>query len=223
MSDRKIRFKDRRDAGRMLGEALARRGFDHPILLALPRGGVTVAEEVANTLKTDMDVIVARKIGAPGHPEFGIGAISEESTTVFNPGADYQFDLDSPAVKATITEEEEELRRRLTHYRQGRMLPDLAKKTVILIDDGLATGATAAAAGELLRSKNPSRLILAIPVGPADLNPKLKGIFDEVICLESPRDFRAVGLWYEDFSQVEDEEVLSILARHHPEQRMTNL
>lgn len=213
-------FKDRQEAGRKLGEEIRKRDLDNALLFALPRGGVSVAQEVANILETDFDVVIARKIGAPGHPEFGIGAISEESTTLFNPGVRTQFDLEDPEVKETIADEEEELRRRLTQYRQGRKLPELRGKTVILIDDGLATGATAAAAGKMLKRKNPGRLILAVPVGPRITNPHIEETFDEVICLERPSDFQSVGLWYEQFPQVDDEEVLRILGQHHPEKNL---
>jgi len=222
MYEREIHFQNRREAGRKLGEKIKKENFENPLILALPRGGVPVASEVSQMLGVGLDVIIARKIGAPGHPEFGIGAISEESTTLFNPGAEYQFDLEGPEVKSIISEEEEELRRRLTHYRRGRKLPSLAKRTVILIDDGLATGATAAVAGKFLRTKSPLRLILAVPVCPQDINPRIREIFDEIICLKSPPNFRAVGLWYDDFTQVEDEEVLGILERKNPQEMNPN-
>lgn len=209
-------FKDREDAGRQLADEILKRGIHHPILLALPRGGVSVAHEAARKLKTAFDVVVARKIGAPGQPEFGIGAISEESTATFNPGASHSFDLEGKEVRETIERESQELQRRLSHYRHGRKLPVLEGETVILIDDGLATGATARAAGLFLKTKNPKRLILAVPVVPADIDPSLEEIYDEIICLKKPSEFRAVGLFYDDFSQVEDAEVLSILRQHHP-------
>lgn len=209
------RFKDRIQAGHMLGEKLLIRAFSEPVILALPRGGVPVAEEVARILGAPLDVVIARKIGAPGHEEFGIGALSEDEVPHFDPRLTNYFHVTGAEIKAIVKAETEELRRRIAHYRGGRELPDLEGKTVIIIDDGLATGVTAAAAGAFLRTHQPKELIFAAPVCPLEISPEVSEQFDEIICLQSPRNFQAVGLWYEKFHQIEDEEVMHILNRHH--------
>lgn len=208
-------FQDRHDAGKKLGQNLEDRKFVNPIILALPRGGIVVAEEVAKIINAPIDVVISRKIGAPGQEEFGIGAISENEDPWFNPQVSGYFDFDSPLIEETVLEEVHELRRRKKLYRHGHELPDLSDKTVILVDDGLATGVTAIAAAKFLRSKKPKRLILAVPVGPKEIHPELEEIFDEIICLHNPSNLRAIGLWYNDFKQVEDEEVKSILEKYH--------
>jgi putative phosphoribosyl transferase len=209
------RFKDRIQAGRKLGERLLIRAFPELVILALPRGGVPVAEEVARILGAPLDVVIARKIGAPGHEEFGIGALSEDEVPHFDPRMTNYFNVTGAEIKAILKAETEELRRRIAHYRGGRQLPDLEGKTVILIDDGLATGVTAAAAGAFLRTRQPKELIFAAPVCPQDISSEVREQFDEIVCLQSPRNFQAVGLWYENFGQVEDDEVMFILNRHH--------
>jgi putative phosphoribosyl transferase len=215
MLSHNLRFKDRIHAGRKLGERLLVRAFSEPVILALPRGGVPVAEEVARIHGAPLDVVIARKIGAPGHEEFGIGALSEDEVPHFNPGMSNYFNISGAEVRTIVKAETEELRRRIANYRGGRALPDLEGKTVILIDDGLATGVTAAAAGAFLRTLVPKELIFAAPVCPENIGPKVREQFDEIICLQSPRNFQAVGLWYENFSQVEDDEVMFILNKHH--------
>jgi putative phosphoribosyl transferase len=215
MLSHNFKFIDRSDAGRKLGERLLVRAFKEPMILALPRGGVPVAEEVARILGGSLDIVVARKIGAPGHEEFGIGALSEDEVPQFNQSIMSYFNVTGTEVSTIVRAETEELRRRIAHYRKGRELPDMRGRTVILIDDGLATGATAAAAGEFLRSLQPKQIIFAAPVCPEDVGAEVREIFDEIICLQRPRNFQAVGLWYEDFRQVDDEEVISILDHHH--------
>lgn len=211
-----ILFKDRTEAGKELARVLRSRAFSDPVVLALPRGGVTVAAEVARLLKAELDVVIARKIGAPGHPEYGIGAISEDEVPHFNPGILKYFDVEGAEVRDTVQEETDELRRRIRDYRRGRALPELVGKSVIVVDDGLATGVTAAAAGAYLRTLEPRELIFAAPVCPEDIAQDVIERFDEIICLGRPRNFQAVGLWYEDFRQVEDAEVMRVLERFHP-------
>jgi putative phosphoribosyl transferase len=215
MSSDNWRFKDRIEAGRKLGERLLIRAFWQPVILALPRGGVPVAEEVARILGAPLDVVIARKIGAPGHDEFGIGALSEDEVPHFDPRMTNYYDVTGAEIKAIVKAETEEIRRRIARYRGKRELPDLEGKTVILIDDGLATGVKATAAGAFLRKRHPKELILAAPVCPQHISSQVREAFDEIICLQSPRDFQAVGSWYENFRQVEDDEVTFILNRHH--------
>lgn len=215
MTSYNLKFKDRIHAGKKLGQRLLLRNFHEPVVLALPRGGVPVAEEVALILGAPLDVVIARKIGAPGHEEFGIGALSEDEVPHFNPGMSNYFNITGAEVNSILKAETEELRRRIAHYRGGRELPDLEGKTVILIDDGLATGATATAAGAFLRTRHPKELIFAVPVCPENIGANVRQSFDEIIFLHSPHNFQAVGLWYENFSEVKDAEVMSILNRHH--------
>jgi putative phosphoribosyl transferase len=208
-------FADRVNAGKKLGHALEYLQEEKPIILALPRGGVVVADEVAKILNVPMDVVIARKIGAPGHPEYGIGAISEDEVPSFNLEIVPYIDLRSPLVHEIVEDETNELRRRVKLYRGGHQLPQMTNKTVIVVDDGLATGVTALAAAKYLRTFNPKKLILAIPVGPLEVNLELKEIYDEILCLHSLQDFRSVGRWYQSFEQVEDSEVLHILKKYH--------
>lgn len=208
-------FQDRHDAGNKLAQNLKDRKFINPIILAMPRGGIIIAEEIAKIIHAPIDVVISRKIGAPGQEEFGIGAISENEAPWFNPQVSGYFDFDSALIEETVQEEIHELRRRIKLYRNGIDLPDLSDKTAILVDDGLATGVTAIAAAKFLRTKNPKLLILAVPIGPKELNPELTKNFDEIICLYSPSNLRGIGLWYNDFHQIEDEEVESILEKYH--------
>lgn len=212
-------FKDRKDAGEKLGAKLSEREWNNPVVLGLPRGGVVVAHEVARHLGTPLNVVIARKIGAPGHPEYGIGAISEDEKPLFNPEAAGSFNVHGPAVIETVMQEKEELRRRISFYRGDSALPDLKGRTVLLIDDGLATGVSAAAAGKFLRSLNPAQVILAVPVGPRFVGELVAEQFDEIICLYRPENFFGVGQWYDDFSQTEDEEVIAILGENQRHQR----
>lgn len=207
-------FRDRRDAGKKLARTLAEISLDNPVILALPRGGVTVADEVAQILEVPIDVVIARKIGAPGQPEFGIGAICEDEIPSFNPTIAHSFLPDSLEVQHIIKHEKSELKRRVELYRQGKPLPNMEGKSIVVIDDGYATGVTAIAAGKFLRTLGPKKLILAVPVGPEDIH-RANDVYDEVICLHVLPNLSSIGLWYDEFGQVEDEEVLDILSKYH--------
>lgn len=204
-------FRDRRAGGRRLGAALVELNLISPLVLALPRGGVPVGAEVARSLNASLDVFVARKVGAPGHPEYGIGAIAEGSDdVVWSTQATTMFDVTGPEVQSTVADERRELERRVERYRPSRTLPDMSAHDVVLVDDGLATGVTAEAALRALKQLDPRRLVLAVPVGASDAVDRLSQ-FAEVVCVELPGDFRAVGLHYDDFRQVTDAEVDDLL------------
>ncbi|WP_436946258.1 phosphoribosyltransferase [Streptomyces sp. SudanB25_2051] len=211
-----MRFEDRRDAGRRLGERIRERAaaqaWPDPVVLALPRGGVPVGEEVARALEAPLDVLVVRKIGLPGQPEVGIGAIAGEAPPLFDERALEMLGITPDELGADVARERAELHRREALYRRGAPAPDLRERAVVLVDDGLATGVTARAAARLLRGEEPERVVLAVPVGDRRATAELRAEVDDVVCLSEPGDFRAVGLWYEDFDQVPDDEVLRILA-----------
>jgi predicted phosphoribosyltransferase len=204
-------FRDRKDGGWRLAAKLAGYGLDDPIVLGLPRGGVIVAAEVARALRAPLDVFIARKLGAPGYPEFGIGAIAPGGVRVVDWPVVQLLGLSEADVSQVIRDETLEIARRLRRYRGNRPLPDLRGRTVILVDDGLATGVTARAAVTALRECAPGRLVLAVPVCSHRAAAQLRTMVDDFVCLSTPVDFRAVGLWYEDFPQVVDEEVIACL------------
>ena len=206
------RFHDRRDAGRQLAAALSAYAARPDVLvLALPRGGVPVAAEVASALGAPLDVFLVRKLGMPGHEEFAIGAIASGGVRVVNQATvrDYGVSLDQ--VEAVVAAEQRELERRERQYRGERAMPTVTGKTVILIDDGLATGSTMRAAVAALRQEDPARVVVAVPTAPAETCEELRPIVDDMICLVTPEPFYAVGLWYEDFSQTTDDEVRALL------------
>jgi erythromycin esterase-like protein/predicted phosphoribosyltransferase len=208
------RFRSRADAGRALGERLRQyRGRDDVIVLALPRGGVPVAFEVARVLQAPMDVFLVRKLGVPGHEELAFGAIATGGTRVLNSRLIQLLDLPPESIEAIDAKERRELERRERAYREGRPPPELAGRAVILVDDGLATGSTMWAAVQAVREEDPSRVVVAVPVADPDVCEQLRSVADEVVCLSTPKPFRAVGEWYEEFSQVTDEQVHQLLAR----------
>lgn len=211
----RIRFADRQDAGRQLAERLLPLADENPIVLALPRGGVPVAREVALALGAPLDFLAVRKLGAPHNPEYGIGAIAEDGTQVIDPEAIAILGIRNGVLKTIVARETDELRRRVRRYRGERPPVDVSGRTVIVVDDGVATGVTDSAALRAVRRRGPRRLILAVPVCPPDTERRLREDADEVICLNTPPRFFGVGQWYEDFSQVSDEEVLSVLGELH--------
>ena len=207
-----MRFRDRREAGRALAQDLADLAVERPVVVALPRGGVPVGYEVAQALQAPLEVLAVRKLGAPGNPEYGVGAVAEDGTAVLDRQAAVAAGMSRELLADTVQREVAELARRVKHYREGRPMTSLGDRTVVLVDDGVATGVTDLAAIRALRKRSPRRIVLAAPVAPADSLRMLAAEADEVVCPHIPRDFGGVGRWYEDFSQVTDEEVLELLA-----------
>lgn len=205
-------FRDRADAGRMLAKRLERYADrDDVLVLGLPRGGVPVAYEVARALHAPLDVFVVRKLGLPGQPELAMGAIATGGVRVLNPAV--AEDLEPEVIEAATAREREELERRESCYRGARPAANPRGRTVILIDDGLATGSTMRAAVAAVRQQKPARVVVAVPVGAAQTCGELLTEADDVICLKAPERFYAVGVWYEDFSATNDDEVRALLAR----------
>ena len=213
-----MRFRDRSDAGRQLASRLLPlRGTD-AVVLGLPRGGVAVAAQVARALDAPLDVILVRKLGVPSQPELGMGAIGEEGARVINADVVRYAQVSEADIRAVERRERAELERRIKRYRGDTPREPLAGRTAILVDDGIATGSTARAACQVARALGASRVVLAVPVAPPSARTTLADAIDELICLETPGRFLAIGEWYEDFSQTRDEEVVSLLraarARH---------
>ena len=204
-------FHDRADAGRLLSERLRQFRNTNPLVLALPRGGVPVAYEVARALRAPLDVLVVRKIGAPWQPELGVGAIAEGGVLVLDSPLVRELAIPPRELEEIAEREREELDRRVHAYRGGRELPSIEGRTVILVDDGVATGSTAKAAIRAVREHHPRQLILAVPVIAAESADQLAGEVDKLVYLQAPEVFYAVGCWYEVFSQTTDEQVASLL------------
>jgi len=209
--DEAVQFRDRRDAGERLGARLAALRGQDVVVLALPRGGVPVAFEVARALSAPLDVLVARKLGAPGNPEYALGAVAEGGALVLDPEALLEADVGGAELARLVEAETAEISRRVRAYRGDRPLPEVAGRVVVLVDDGIATGRTARAALRALRARGPARLVLAAPVAAASTAAALRKEADEVVCLLEPDHFFAVGTWYEAFAQTTDSEVLELL------------
>ena len=211
-------FKDRRQAGKALAEKLTRyAGKPDVLALALPRGGVPVAFEVARALHAPLDVFLVRKLGLPGHEELAMGAIASGGVRVLNDIVETMH-IPEEVVEAVTAKELKELKRRERMYRDDRPAPDVGGRTVILVDDGLATGSTMRAAVAALRQKRPAHIVVAVPVGAAETCAEFQDEADEVVCACTPEPFYAVGLWYEDFSQTTDGEVHDLLEQAAREQ-----
>ena len=205
-------FKNRQEAGELLAQELIQfRKDPSAILLALPRGGVAVAYQLSLALHLALDVLITRKIGAPGNPEYALGAVSETGAVYWNREALLGLSLTERQLSAAVQAQQKEVTRRVALYRQGRPFPDLNDRTVILVDDGLATGATFFASVATARQGNPRRVIGAIPVGPRSTVEEARKLVDQLIVLRIPDPFYAVGNFYRDFEQVEDREVLQYL------------
>ncbi len=210
----KMPFPDRRAAGQVLAGLLrhyAKR--DDLLVLALPRGGVPVAMEIAKVLNAPLDVILVRKLGLPGHSELAMGAIASGGIRIMNEEILHQAMVSPDAVEVVVERESRELERREHIYRGDRPWPDLEGRCVILVDDGLATGATMRAAVDAVRVQKPERIVVAVPVAPPETVRELEQLVDEVVCPLQPESFMAIGQWYRDFHQVSDAEVLALLEK----------
>ena len=207
-----MKFENRQQAGRRLAQALMPwHGRKDLLVLALPRGGVPVAAEVAKALQAPLDVVVVRKLGYPGQEEFAMGAIASGGVQVMSDVAGWP--VSEQAVRSAVQREQAELLRREQAYRGHKPPPLIKDQVVILVDDGLATGATMRAAVQSVRARQPARIVVAVPVASSDALASVGSVADEVVCLQTPEPFHAVGLWYRDFDQTSDEEVAQLLGR----------
>lgn len=207
-------FRDRIDAGRKLAERLTRYGNRKDVLvLALPRGGVPVAFEVAKALNAPLDLFLVRKLGTPGQEELAMGAIASGGIRVLNEDVVRSLHISEKAINEVALKEQRELERRERAYRGDRPMPDLEGRTIILVDDGLATGTTMRAAIKALRTHKPARIVVAVPTAPRDTCKEFEDEVEEILCAYTPEPFWAVGAWYDDFRQTSDEEVRSIVEK----------
>jgi len=209
------RFLNRSDAGRQLAAELLPRygGRSDVLVLGLPRGGVPVAFEMAVALDAPLDVFVVRKLGLPGHEEFGIGAIASGGVRVVDESVLRAYGVDSRTLEEITEREQRELERRERRYRDDRPFPAIQDRVVILVDDGLATGSTMRAAVAALRAEGPREIVVAVPVGAPETCSAMARLADDVVCLMTPEPFYAVGLWYENFDQTDDDEVHDLIER----------
>ncbi|MFC4857604.1 phosphoribosyltransferase [Actinophytocola glycyrrhizae] len=205
-----MRFRDRADAGRVLAARLAHLRAADPVVVGLPRGGVPVAAEVAAALGAPLDVVLVRKIGAPDREELAVGAVGEDGVTVRNEAVLRELGLSWEGLAERVARERDVIRERAVSLR-SRPRPALRGRTVILVDDGIATGATVVAALRVLRDLGAARVVLAVPVAPPDSLAAIAPLADEVVCPATPRRFAAVGQWYDDFTQVPDDQVRKLL------------
>ena len=207
------RFRDRSEAGQLLARALDEyKGRDDVVILALPRGGVPVAFEIARRLRVPLDVFLVRKLGVPWHPKLAMGALASGGVEVLNEDVVRAYGIPPHVIRAVAAHEQEELSRRAREYRGDRPFPSLEGRTVILVDDGLATGSTMRAAVAAVRKQKPGKVVVAVPVAAVQTCEEFRHEVDRIVCLRTPDAFSAVGAWYEDFSQTSDEEVRTLLA-----------
>ena len=209
------RFRDRIEAGRRLGQRLKREEAIGPnaLVLALPRGGVPVGFEITQILNSDLDILLVRKLGVPGHEELAMGAIASGGLRVLNDALIRHLGISTAVVDRVTASEQQEIQRRERLYRDGRPALPIKDRAVILVDDGLATGASMLAAARAARAQQPKRVIVAVPVASRDACEEFRQHVDDVICAETPEPFYSVGTWYEDFSQTSDAEVRELLQR----------
>jgi putative phosphoribosyl transferase len=214
-------FANRREAGAELAIKLKRyAGRGDVVVLALPRGGVPVAFEVAEALDAPLDIFLVRKLGMPGHREYAMGAIASGGVRVLSDDVIRAYRIPAQAIEAIVREEQAELERREREYRQSAPLSNLRGRIVMLVDDGLATGSTMRAAVQAVRQHQPARVIVAVPVGAPETCDEFADVTDETVCARTPEPFRAVGLWYRDFSETTDNEVRALLRQHADRLRM---
>ncbi len=208
------RFADRHDAGRRLAAHVAGLRLDEPLIVGIPRGGVPVAAEVAQALGAPLDIVVVRKVGAPQNPEFALGALAEGDVSVIDRQTVRLLDMEPDELDAVVERARRELSDRIRRYRAGDRPAPFDGRTVVLVDDGLATGHSAEAAVRSLRKRGAARVILAVPVAAPESLASLRDLVDDAVCVQMPEDLWAIGFWYDDFSPTEDEEVTTLLARH---------
>jgi putative phosphoribosyl transferase len=214
-------FRDRTEAGQLLATKLL--AYDHQadvLVMGLPRGGVPVAAEVANVLHVPLDICLVRKLGVPSHKELAMGAIASGGVQVLNHNVLNQLKIPSTVIDEVITHERQELQRRELVYRGDRTAPEVRDRTVILVDDGVATGSTMRAAIRVIQEQHPQRIIVAVPVAAVETCEEMQGIVDEVVCIMTPDPLHSISYWYEDFAQTTDSEVCDCLQKHfvHPNQ-----
>jgi putative phosphoribosyl transferase len=207
-----MRFRDRRDAGQRLAAELVDVAQERPVVVALPRGGVPVAAEVAHALGAPLEILGVLKVGAPGNPELAVGAIAEDGTGVLDPRSAGRLGMTQEMLNDALERDSKELRRRVERYRDGRAPVAVGGRTVILVDDGLATGLTVLAAVRALRRRDPARIVVAVPVGSGESISMLAEEVDRVVCLMTPEPLLGVGRWYRDFTPVSDDQVIEALA-----------
>ena len=207
-----MHFRDRRSAGKRLAREVSAMAPLDPVVLALPRGGVPVGFEVADELNCDLDVLVVRKVGVPGQPEFAMGAVAEHGIVVRNEDVLAMTGVSDERFSAVADQETRELERRISVYRDAADAVDVEGKTVIVVDDGLATGSTAQAGISAMRNRGASAVWLAVPVAPLDTVERMSALVDQLVVVDTPRYFRAVGMWYLDFGQTTDDEVRNLLS-----------
>lgn len=208
-------FSDRVDAGKRLALALSKLTFRKGIVLAIPRGGVVVGYEIANVLNLPLDVIIPRKIGAPGNPELAIGAMTEDGTTILDAELVSHISVSKEYIADEGERQKREIERRLKVYRPDTPYPNLKGLDVIIVDDGIATGSTMKAALASVKNRGAASVTVAVPVGPPSTIRELKTQADNVVCLFTPEFFQAIGQFYEDFSQTSDQEVIQLLRMNH--------
>jgi putative phosphoribosyl transferase len=207
-----VPFRDRRQAGGELAHALRSYAAERPIVIALPRGGVPVGYEIARSLRAPLDVCIVRKLGVPWYPELGLGAVAEGGHIDLSREMMQSLAISGAELAELVALKRREVEERVARYRSGLPLPELATSTVLLVDDGIATGGTVRAALGALRARHPAKIVLAAPVIAEDTLEQLAHSVDQIVCLVAPRDLHSVGLWYRDFTQVTDDEVVQLLA-----------
>lgn len=206
-------FKDRVEAGQILARQLSKYADQNPLVLGLPRGGVPVAFEVAKALKAPLDVYIVRKLGVPGHEELAMGAIATGEVRVLNKPVVEDLQISEEEIESETRKEKEELKRREGLYRSGKAPLNVSKRTVLLIDDGIATGSTIKAAVAALKKQKAGRIVIGVPVAPVSTIEELKKEVDEVVCVSAPEFFYAISLWYDEFPQTSDEQVRELLEK----------